>query len=554
MSTGGGYNHNDHNRFHHSASSSAKLLTRPCHDIITPTTTQQQYQNNFGGSISDDGGGRSSRSSSSAVSGYGPSFDMNACTAEHTETTGQISWIMAAFLLINAALGAGLLNYPVAYDRLGGVACATIIQVFAVFLMATTMLALVHCAYEQRLSSYHDVMRVMCGRRVMQMTATSIAITCFGICITFVIIIGDQFDRIFATYIGPNFCTIWYVNRSFTMAAVAVGTIWPLCYFRRLDFLRHVNIIGVIASFYLIFLNVYSYYTLDTSGGHRMNPDQPLVHPSMRTSPESLMKFIAALPVVFFAYQTHEIVIPVHQSMADKSLRSFTKSTVVALASLLVLYCLAGTYGYMTFGSNVAPDVMLMYDAHDPVVVAGIVALVIKMITTYPPVLFCGRDTIVRIISQALSETSSVASNGTSISPTPFKVNSVNVLKRLCFKCFLSTTAPPCTRQWKPLTPSPIGHCQIDAKSSASAPHSHNNLVERGSSFACSGHAQHHHCHRVSWLTGLVQCVCIPRSRSGIAGKKTLPRSILHFHTERRSGWRQCFQQWSGSSNLIRFL
>lgn len=39
-----------------------------------------------------------------------------------------------------------------------------------------------------------------------------------------------------------------------------------------------------------------------------------------------------------------------------------------------------------------------MYDAHDPLVVAGILALVIKMVTTYPPVVFCGRDTIVRLL------------------------------------------------------------------------------------------------------------------------------------------------------------
>lgn len=39
-----------------------------------------------------------------------------------------------------------------------------------------------------------------------------------------------------------------------------------------------------------------------------------------------------------------------------------------------------------------------MYDAHDPLVVAGVLALVIKMVTTYPPVVFCGRDTIVRLL------------------------------------------------------------------------------------------------------------------------------------------------------------
>ena len=39
-----------------------------------------------------------------------------------------VNWGFASFLLVNAALGAGVLNYPVAYDRIGGITSATFIQ------------------------------------------------------------------------------------------------------------------------------------------------------------------------------------------------------------------------------------------------------------------------------------------------------------------------------------------------------------------------------------------------------------------------------------------
>ena len=351
-----------------------------------------------------------------------PSYDVisnrgfESSNEEEPDTTGNISWIMAAFLLINAALGAGLLNYPVAYDRLGGIGFATAIQIFTVLLMTTTMTVLVFCARLHNESSYHGVVRAMCGRKVMQLAAGSIAITCFGICVTFVIIIGDQFDRIFATYIGIDFCTKWFANRYFTMAVTSIVCIWPMCYFRRLDFLRHVNLLGVIASFYVIFLNIYTYYKVSSVEPHA---------PPIRTTPTSAMEFIAALPVIFFAYQTHEIVIPVHASMSDRSLHAFSKATGLSMIILLFLYCCAGTFGYMTYGSNVAPDVMLMYDATDPIVVTGIIALVIKMITTYPPVVFAGRDTIVRLISKNRSKMDyQPLDNGTrSSSPINFRFN-----------------------------------------------------------------------------------------------------------------------------------
>lgn len=366
-----------------SSLSSSTLLTSSSSinsTYLNPTATTTKISNRSNGSSNQsydfiDPNNGSSRNSSRQNNGNGGG--------------GKITWIMGAFLLINAALGAGLLNYPVAYDRLGGIVYATIIQMFAAVLMMTTILILIYCAQINNEDSYHGVMRTMCGPRVMRISAASIAITCFGICVTFVIIIGDQFDRIFATYIGREFCRYWWANRFFTMSITAIMVTWPMCYFRRLDFLRHINVLGVIASFYIIFLNIYSYYNHERDPFHTYE---------IRTSPESALEFIAALPVVFFAYQTHEIVIPVYDSMSEKNIQNFSKSILVSMASLLVLYCLAGSFGYLTFGSNVAPDIMLMYNANDPIVLAGIVALIVKMITTYPPVVFCGRDTIVRIV------------------------------------------------------------------------------------------------------------------------------------------------------------
>ncbi|GFR14900.1 hypothetical protein TNCT_339431 [Trichonephila clavata] len=43
------------------------------------------------------------------------------------------SWPVAAFLLVNAALGAGVLNYPYAYDKAGGVFFAAFLQIVRPF-------------------------------------------------------------------------------------------------------------------------------------------------------------------------------------------------------------------------------------------------------------------------------------------------------------------------------------------------------------------------------------------------------------------------------------
>lgn len=63
---------------------------------------------------------------SMAMSG---SIMMNRSVAS---TVTGVGWGVATFLLVNTALGAGLLNYPYAYNQIGGVLMASLMQVVSV--------------------------------------------------------------------------------------------------------------------------------------------------------------------------------------------------------------------------------------------------------------------------------------------------------------------------------------------------------------------------------------------------------------------------------------
>ena len=61
----------------------------------------------------------------------GSDLDEKRCT---NATNPGISWQVAAFLLVNCALGAGILNYPQAYDKVGGILIATVFQLVSALL------------------------------------------------------------------------------------------------------------------------------------------------------------------------------------------------------------------------------------------------------------------------------------------------------------------------------------------------------------------------------------------------------------------------------------
>lgn len=246
------------------------------------------------------------------------------------------------------------------------------------------MFILIYCADLNKDASYHDVLLSMCGKRCQQLSAFSIMLTCYGICVTFLIIIGDQYDRIFTSHLTE---CVWYVDRRFTISITAFTLILPMCYFQRLDFLKYAGTLGVFSMLYVVFLNVYEYFLLR---------DDTIVPVVTDQAQPSTFSVIACIPVICFAYQCHEVVVPVYSCMEEKqrNMKNFAKATALTLGLLFVLYCTAGTFGYLTFGSNVTADIMVQYDASDPFVMIGILALIIKMITTYPPMIVCGRGAL----------------------------------------------------------------------------------------------------------------------------------------------------------------
>ncbi|KAG8193750.1 hypothetical protein JTE90_005048 [Oedothorax gibbosus] len=311
--------------------------------------------------------------------GDGPVTDGSIVTEA---VRGGTSWPASAFLLVNAALGAGVLNYPYAYDKAGGVAFAAFLQIIMMVVLISTMLVLVYAADVNHDNTYHDVLLSLCGRRAQQCAALSILLTCYGICITFLIIIGDQYDRLFLSLYEKDFCHTWYLDRQFTITVTAILLILPMCYFQRLDFLRYASTLGIFAMLYPVFLTIYEYYKLGAAPG------------KIKYMPDSAVQVFVVIPVFSFAYQTHEIVVPVYACMKHRNLKDFTKATFLAMFILFFIYCFAGSFGYMTFGSLIAPDIMEQYDANDPFVLVGIGALVIKMITTYPQLVLCGRGAL----------------------------------------------------------------------------------------------------------------------------------------------------------------
>lgn len=98
--------------------------------------------------------------------------------------------------------------------------------------------------------------------------------------------------------------------------------------------------------------------------------------------------------------QSHMTAIPTYACMKDRNLCKFTLCAVVSMLICYGTYSVVGYFGYATFGSGKVPsDILQGYTDKSAVVTVAIIAIVIKNFTTYPIVLYCGRDALLSIFN-----------------------------------------------------------------------------------------------------------------------------------------------------------
>ena len=171
---------------------------------------------------------------------------------QHTYNPRGTNSIYPIFLIVNVAMGSGILNFPKAFDEAGGILVATTVHVILLMFIVMGFLVLAHTADMCRpgpATTLHGTMEGMAGRCGRIVTSSLVALNCFGTCISLLIVIGDQLDKTFSAVYGKDFYHNWYKNRSFTIPACACSFILPLCYSRRIDFLRIPSTMGVISIF-----------------------------------------------------------------------------------------------------------------------------------------------------------------------------------------------------------------------------------------------------------------------------------------------------------------
>ncbi|KAI9271755.1 transmembrane amino acid transporter protein-domain-containing protein [Phascolomyces articulosus] len=285
-----------------------------------------------------------------------------------------------AINLVNTILGTGLLAMPAALASVG-----LIPGIMVIFLSAIAsgmgLYFLSRCAArtEGRNASFFAISKLTWPNLAIFFDL-AIAIKCFGVAVSYLIIIGDLMPQVMASFYDHATSTqdLILLDRRFWITVFMASAILPLSFLRKLDSLKYTSVIALIAVVYLCAIVIYYFFTPMPTPPNGIPLPEPVIELVSFTT-----TFFRRLPVFIFAFTCHQNIFSVYNELKDNSQHQVTKVISSSIGSAAGVYQAIGIMGYLTFGKEVLSNVILEYP-QSAFVAGGRLAIVILVVFSYP--------------------------------------------------------------------------------------------------------------------------------------------------------------------------
>lgn len=283
---------------------------------------------------------------------------------------GQASMMSSNINLLNTIIGAGTLAMPSAMSHFG-VTLGVVLIVWCGLTSAFGLYLQSRCArYIDRGSSSFFALSQITYPNAAVMFDAAIAIKCFGVGVSYMIIIGDLMPGVAEAFGSEATGLAFLADRKFWITVFFLVFIIPLSFPKRLDSLKYTSMVALVSIGYLVILVVYHF-----------SVDDALNKGEVRLITwEGPIAALSSLPVVIFAYTCHQNMFSILNEIADNSPLSIVSVIGGSIGSAASVYILVAITGYLTFGSNVKGNIVGMYS---PSIASTIAKAAIVILVTF---------------------------------------------------------------------------------------------------------------------------------------------------------------------------
>lgn len=291
---------------------------------------------------------------------------------------GHASIVSCISNLTNTIIGSGMLTFPMAVASAGlipGIITCMFSGVVAAF--GLYLLSLCATQTSHRRSSFFAVAQLTFPRAAVFFDA-AIAIKCFGVSISYLIIIKDLMPNVVESlyhdltpsHVSPPQWTLNGANWITLLMLILV----PLAFLRRLDSLRHTSYIALFSVAYLVVIVIVCYFW--PMEGMPPRGEIRFVH----FTPQ----FVTTFPVQVFAFTCSQNLFPLYNELKSNTQERMNFVIGGSIGSAILTYEIISVIGYLTFGSEVGANIIAMYPSTSLFIAVGQLAIVVLVLFSYP--------------------------------------------------------------------------------------------------------------------------------------------------------------------------
>ncbi|KAJ2317402.1 hypothetical protein IWW52_003148 [Coemansia sp. RSA 2704] len=301
------------------------------------------------------------------------------------EPTGTVG--SSSINLANTILGSGMLSMANAMAALGLI-FGSLVILFSACASGMGLYMLSRCARRTsgRDSSFFAVSKLTYPRAAVLFDA-AIAIKCFGVSISYLIIFGDLMPEITEAL---GITSQLLLSRSFWIT-FAIAALAPLVFQRRLDALKYTSFTALLGVVYLFVVVALFYFS-------------PLREP-LPAGDVVLFRwskdFFTHLPVFVFAFTCHQNIFSVYNELRENSSKQVNGTIALSIGGSCGVYQWIAILGYLTFGSKVAPNLLTMY-SNSLVITICRLFIAVNVLFSYPLQCHPARNCLDKVISSAV--------------------------------------------------------------------------------------------------------------------------------------------------------
>ncbi|XP_056272869.1 putative sodium-coupled neutral amino acid transporter 8a isoform X1 [Pseudoliparis swirei] len=297
----------------------------------------------------------------------------------------------AVFIMLKSALGAGLLNFPWAFERAGGVRSAVTVELVSLVFLVSGLIILGYSSSISGQCTYQAVVKQLCGPAIGQLCEVCFVFNLFMISVAYLVIVDDQLEKLCGSLYeritelpASELPYHFYTDHHVGMGLLCFVLILPLSIPKEISIQKYISGLGTLAATYLTIAIIIKYHTTPSVLVH--------IAPLYASGIGSWSSMFSVIPTICFGFQCHEASVTIYSSMENQRLSHWVFISVVSMVFCLVVYSLIGAYGYLTFGKDVKADILMSYTGDDILMLFARLLFGISIITIYPIILLLGRS------------------------------------------------------------------------------------------------------------------------------------------------------------------